>query len=397
MPMASAMSARASSRRSSPGSGTHGTTTPSCVTRIAGGSFIPDKLHPLNHKGENFSVRGPLNVPRTPQGRPVIVQAGGSEDMIKVAAEFAEVIFCAPLSLEHARKFYGELKGRVASYGRDPDQVKIMPGLSCIIGRTAEEAQEHYEHLQSLIHPMVAREILSMVLGYVDLSPYSLDDPMPQNLPQSNLSQSTFQNVMDMARKENLTIKQVALRVAGARGKAVVKGSPTEIADQMEEWFRNDGCDGFNLMPPFLPGGLDDFVELVLPELRRRGLFRADYEGRTLREHLGLARPPSRYAVHDGSVARRPGRSRRDRARRPDYPLVGIGKPYHCRAGHGEIIRRSVAHESLEVSAGGRRVRVRIGFAAGSACAVQADAGAGWRRTGDPRRTVRAAAGGRSV
>ena len=268
----------------------------------SGRFFHPDKLHPLNHKGENFSVRGPLNIPRTPQGRPVIVQAGGSDDMIKVAAEFAEVIFCAPLSLDNAKKFYADLKGRVASYGRDPDQVKIMPGLSCIIGRTAEEAQEHYEYLQSLIHPMVAREILSMVLGYVDLSPYSLDDPMPQNLPQSNLSQSTFQNVMDMARKENLTIKEVALRVAGARGKAVVKGSPTQIADQMEEWFRNSGCDGFNLMPPFLPGGLDDFVELVLPELRRRGLFRADYEGRTLREHLGLARPPSRYAVHDGSA-----------------------------------------------------------------------------------------------
>ena len=184
-------------------------------------------------------MRGPLNVPRTPQGRPVIVQAGGSEDMIKVAAEFAEVIFCAPLSLDNAKKFYAELKGRVASHGRDPDQVKIMPGLSCIVGRTAEEAQERYDHLQSLIHPMVAREILSMVLGYVDLSRYSLDDPMPLDLPQSNLSQSTFQYVMEMARKENLTIKQVALRVAGARGKAVVKGSPQQIADEMEEWFRN--------------------------------------------------------------------------------------------------------------------------------------------------------------
>ena len=155
-------------------------------------------------------------------------------------------------------------------------------------------------HLQSLIHPIVAREILSMVLGYADLSRYSLDDPMPQDLPQSNMSQSTFQYVMDMARNEKLTIKEVALRVAGARGKAVVKGSPQQIADQMEEWFRNGGCDGFNLMPPFLPGGLDDFVELVLPELRRRGLFRTEYEGRTLRDHLGLVRPPSRYAAERG-------------------------------------------------------------------------------------------------
>ena len=142
----------------------------------------------------------------------------------------------------------------------------------------------------------MAREILSMVLGNVDLSPYPLDGPMPENLPLSNASQSTFQYVIDMARKENLTMRQVAMRVAGARGKAVVRGSPQQVADHMEEWFRKDGCDGFNLMPPFLPGGLDDFVELVLPELRRRGLFRTEYEGRTLRENLGLARPVSRYA-----------------------------------------------------------------------------------------------------
>ena len=258
--------------------------------------FHPDKLHALNHIGENFSVRGPLNVPRTPQGRPVLVQAGGSEDMIEVAAEFAEVIFCAPLSLEHAKKFYANLKSRVASLGRDPDQVKVMPSLSCIVGRTADEAEERYAHLQSLIHPMVAREILSMALGNVDLSPYPVDGPMPCHLPKSNASQSMFDNVMDMARRDKLTLKEVALRVAGARGKAVVKGSPLQIADQMEDWFRQDGCDGFNLMPPVLPAGLDDFIDLVLPELRRRGLFRTEYAGRTLREHLGLRRPPSRYA-----------------------------------------------------------------------------------------------------
>jgi FMN-dependent oxidoreductase (nitrilotriacetate monooxygenase family) len=259
--------------------------------------FHPDKLHALNHKGENFSVRGPLNVPRTPQGRPVIVQAGGSDDMIAVAAEFAEVIFCAPLTLEVAQKFYANLKGRVAGYGRSPDQVKIMPGLSAIVGRTEAEAQERYEYLQSLIHPIVAREILSLVLGSVDLSAYPLDGPMPENLPLSNASQSTFQNVTEMARRENLTMRQVAMRVAGARGKSVIKGSPQQVADHMEQWFREGGCDGFNLMPPVLPGGLDDFVELVVPELQRRGLFRTEYEGRTLRENLGLERPVSRYAT----------------------------------------------------------------------------------------------------
>jgi FMN-dependent oxidoreductase (nitrilotriacetate monooxygenase family) len=261
----------------------------------SGEFFDRDKLHALNHKGEFFSVRGPLNVPRTPQGRPVIVQAGGSQDMIKVAAEFGEAIFCAPLTLEAAQTFYADLKGRAEAFGRSPDELKIMPGLSCIVGRTEAEAQERYEHLNSLIHPMVAREILSMVLGHVDLSGYSLDGPMPQDLPMSNASQSTFQYVTEMARKEKLTMGEVAVRVAGARGKAVVKGSPQQVADHMEEWFRKDGCDGFNLMPPFLPGGLDDFVELVLPELRKRGLFRTEYEGRTLREHLGLRRPVSRY------------------------------------------------------------------------------------------------------
>jgi FMN-dependent oxidoreductase (nitrilotriacetate monooxygenase family) len=261
----------------------------------SGRFFDPDRLHALDHKGEFFSVRGPLNVPRTPQGRPVIVQAGGSEDMIKVAAEFGEAIFCAPLTLQAAQKFYAELKSRADGFGRSPDALKIMPGLSCIVGRTEAEAQERYEYLNSLIHPMVAREILSMVLGHVDLSGYPLDGPMPDNLPMSNASQSTFQYVTEMARKEKLSMGEVAVRVAGARGKAVVKGSPQQIADVMEEWFRTDGCDGFNLMPPFLPGSLDDFVELVLPELRRRDLFRCEYEGRTLREHLGLARPPSRY------------------------------------------------------------------------------------------------------
>jgi FMN-dependent oxidoreductase (nitrilotriacetate monooxygenase family) len=258
--------------------------------------FHPDKLHALNHKGESYAVRGPLNVPRPPQGHPVIVQAGGSEDMIKVAAEFAEVIFCAPLTLEAAQNFYANLKSRVAAYGRSPDHVKIMPGLSAVVGRSEAEANAQYEYLQSLIHPVVAREILSLVLGNVDLSDYPLDGPFPENLPLSNASQSTFQNVIDMARAEKLTLRQVAMRVAGARGKSVVRGSPAQVADHMEHWFKEGGCDGFNLMPPFLPGGLDDFVELVLPELRRRGLFRTEYEGQTLREHLGLPRPASRYA-----------------------------------------------------------------------------------------------------
>lgn len=258
--------------------------------------FHPKGLHHLNHRGEHFSVLGALNVPRCPQGHPVIVQAGGSDDMIAVAAEFAEVIFCAPLTLEAAQRLYATLKGRLAAYGRAPDDMKIMPGLSAVVGRTDAEALENYEHLNSLIHPIVAREILSMVLGNLDLSPYPFDGPFPENLPQTNASQGIFQEVTAMARRENLTIRQVATRVAGARAKAVVHGSPQTIADVMEEWFRKEGCDGFNLMPPFLPGGLDDFVDLVIPELQRRGLFRTEYEGTTLRANLGLKRPMSRHS-----------------------------------------------------------------------------------------------------
>jgi len=272
----------------------------------SGRFFDPAKLHRLNHKGEHFSVRGPLNVPRTPQGRPVIVQAGGSDDMIAVAAEFAEVIFCAPLNLEQARSFYAAIKGKLASHGRAPDEMKIMPGLSAVVGRSEAEAEERYEYLQSLIHPIVAREILSTVLGGVDLSPYPFDGPLPENLPLSNASRSTFANVTDMARKENLTMRQVAMRVAGARAKAVIRGSPVQVADIMEEWFKKAGCDGFNVMPPFLPGGLDDFVELVIPELQRRGLFRREYEGKTLRENLGLRRPVSRHAEAAARGAPRP-------------------------------------------------------------------------------------------
>ena len=265
--------------------------------KASGLFFHPDAMHFLHHKGEHFAVAGPLNVPRSPQGHPVVVQAGGSDDMIAVAAEFAEVIFCAPLSLDQAQTFYGKIKGALARHGRSKDDMKVMPGLSAIVAPTEAEARTQYDYLQSLIHPIVAREILSLVLGGVDLSPYPFDGPVPDDLPLSNSSQSTFAHVLDMARRESLTLREVALRVAGARGKSVVCGSPQQVADHMEQWFREGGCDGFNIMPPFLPGGLDDFVALVVPELQRRGLFRSEYEGRTLRENLGLKRPQSRHAL----------------------------------------------------------------------------------------------------
>lgn len=263
----------------------------------ASGLFLdPDKMHTLNHKGEWFKVKGPLNVPRSPQGWPVIVQAGGSEDMINVAAKYGEVIFCAPLNMEQSVKFYADIKSHLAEHGRTPDDMKIMPGLSPIVGRTMEEADEKQRFMDSLTHPVVAREILSLILGGVDLSGYDMDGPMPEFAPTKTSGQSIINHVMEIARKGNLTLRQTAQVVAGARGKFVVKGTPEHVADVMEDWFRNMACDGFNIMPPYLPGALDDFVELVIPELQRRGLFRTEYEGRTLRENLGLKRPTSRYA-----------------------------------------------------------------------------------------------------
>lgn len=261
------------------------------------GLFLdPAKIHRLDHKGEWFKVRGPLNVPRAPQGWPVIVQAGGSEDMIQVAAKYAEVIFCAPLNLEQGAKFYAEIKSRLAQHGRAPEDMKIMPGLSPIVGRTMAEAEDKQAELDALTHPVVAREILSLIMGGADLSVYDMDAPMPELAPTKISGQSIINHVMEIARKGNLTLRQTAQVVAGARGKFVVRGTPEHVADVMEDWFRRAACDGFNVMPPYLPGALDDFVEMVIPELQRRGLFRTEYEGRTLRENLGLKRPKSRYA-----------------------------------------------------------------------------------------------------
>jgi alkanesulfonate monooxygenase len=165
------------------------------------------------------------------------------------------------------------------------------------------EADEKQQYLDELTHPVVAREVLSMCLGNVDLTPYPMDGPMPQLAPSKVSSQSIFTYVMDIAARGNLTLRQTAQIVAGARGKFVVRGTPAHIVDVMEEWFRNEACDGFNVMPPYLPGSLDDFVTVVIPELQRRGLFRTEYEGRTLRENLGLRRPESRYRKPASAIA----------------------------------------------------------------------------------------------
>jgi N-acetyl-S-(2-succino)cysteine monooxygenase len=266
--------------------------------RASGHYFDPAKLHVLNHKGKHFSVRGPLNVARPPQGHPVLFQAGSSEVGREVAARFAEGVFTPQHSLADAQDFYRDLKKRMAKYDRPPEAVKIMPGLNAIVGRTAREAKEKHRFLQSKIHPDVGLELLSNAVGGFDLSEYDIDGPLPE-IPDGYgvlSGQTSMKNVVGWAREEGLTIRQIYERFAGARGQRTLIGSPIDIADDMEKWFRSYGVDGFLVHPPYLPGGLNDFVDLVIPELQSRGLFRIEYEGATLRENMGLARPKSRYA-----------------------------------------------------------------------------------------------------
>lgn len=257
--------------------------------------FDPDKLHVPNHKGEHFSVRGPLNIARPLQGYPVIIQAGSSEDGKNLAAQTAEVIFTAQQTLEEAQAFYADVKGRLAQYGRSPDTLKIMPGVFPVIGKTEQEAKDKFAQIQELIHPQVGLSLLGGMIGGFDLSGYPLDGPLP-DLPETNGGKSRQKLLTDLAGRENLTIRQLYLAIAGARGHWQILGTPEQIADRLEEWFVNNAADGFNIMPPYLPGGLDEFVDLVIPELQRRGLFRTEYEGQTLRENLGLSRPANKFS-----------------------------------------------------------------------------------------------------
>ncbi|MGG3448704.1 LLM class flavin-dependent oxidoreductase [Domibacillus aminovorans] len=250
------------------------------------------KIHAVNHKGEWFSVEGPLNVSRPVQGHPVVVQAGSSEDGKELAARTAEVIFTAWQTLEEAQAFYSDVKGRMAKYGRKPEELKIMPGIFPVIGKNAEEAEENKRLLEELIPEEAGISLLSAMISF-DLSSFPVDGPLPElpELDQVNGGKSRFKLLKDLADREGLTIRKLYQRIAGARGHREIKGTPEQIVDQMQEWFENGAADGFNVMPPYLPGGLDDFVDHVIPVLQQRGLFRTEYRGNTLRENLGLKRP----------------------------------------------------------------------------------------------------------
>ncbi len=255
--------------------------------------FDPDRLHVLDHRGEFLAVRGPLNVARPPQGWPVIVQAGASEAGRQLAAETAEVVFAGVNNLADGRRYYADVKSRAASAGRDPEHLKILPGAFVVVGESADEAQEKKALLDSLVHPDSGMATLSVLLGH-DMSAYRLDDPLPE-LPPSNASQSAREKLVAMAARDGLSIGQLAQYVGGSFSSLEIVGTPVSIADTMQEWLEQRGCDGFNVMFPFLPAGLDDFVTRVVPELQRRGLLRERYTGSTLREHLGLPRPANRF------------------------------------------------------------------------------------------------------
>jgi FMN-dependent oxidoreductase (nitrilotriacetate monooxygenase family) len=266
----------------------------------AGGRYAkPDRIKPINHKGEYYQVAGPLNLPRTPQGRPVFVQAGSSDTGRQFAARHAEAVFTAHLEKTTAQAFYADLKSLIGSQGRSPDQVLILPGLSAMIGSTEAEAQRLAQDTEDLSDPEVGRKRLSGRFGGHDFSHLPLDRPLaPEDFPEPSsveAARSRTEVIVNLVRREHPTLRQLLGTLAGARGHFTFAGTPEQVADLIEDWFTDGAADGFNIMPPLLPSMLDVFSAEVIPLLQRRGLFRTAYAGTTLREHYGLPWPASRF------------------------------------------------------------------------------------------------------
>jgi len=263
--------------------------------RESGIYFDPEKVHTLNHRGESLQVKGPLNIARPVQGWPVIVQAGQSEPGRQLAAETAEAVFCSPRDLEAAKALYADIKGRAVAAGRDADSLKILPAALIIVGDSLEDARAKRLKLDSLVHYDTAIASLSVALGS-DASAFDPDGPLPdeKDIPDTNASKTGRAGVIRLANEENLTVRQLAGRYGGYSGLAFV-GSPEAIAEEMGIWLAEGGADGFTVVFPFLPQGLDDVTQRLVPELQRRGLFRSEYSGTTLREHLGLKRPVNQF------------------------------------------------------------------------------------------------------
>jgi N-acetyl-S-(2-succino)cysteine monooxygenase len=263
--------------------------------KASGQYYRPERARSLDHSGDFFKVRGPLNLARPPQGWPVVVQAGASEAGRALAARTAEVVFTAQPDLPSAQRFYADLKGRLAAHGRDEDSLKIMPGVYLVVAPTEEEARAIDARLQALVDPAVGIALLGRMLGNFDLSGYPADGPLPA-LPLTDSGQRSRQALLTrLAEQEGLTLGQLGQRIAGGRGHFSLVGSASQIADQLQDWFEQRAADGFNILVPHLPAGLENVARLLVPELQRRGLFRTAYNGSTLREHLGLRRPANRY------------------------------------------------------------------------------------------------------
>jgi FMN-dependent oxidoreductase (nitrilotriacetate monooxygenase family) len=260
------------------------------VAEKSTGEFLDrSKVRELNHKGRFFSVRGPLNIERPPQGHPLIIQAGGSAPGQELSARTADLVFSVVQDPAAAKKGYYELKARVAKYGRDPNSVTIMPGVMPIVGDSAQEARDKLNLLQSWLSATNALTLVSQRIGH-DISGFPLDGPIPE-FPLTQKSQSFSQVLLGMARRENMTLRELYNVTAAARGHRVIYGTPKTIADDLEHWFTSEMADGFIIMPPYFPGAFTDFIDKVVPELQRRGLFRREYSGSTFREHLGLTKP----------------------------------------------------------------------------------------------------------
>ncbi len=262
--------------------------------REAGRYLNPERVHTLNHVGKHFSVKGPLNVARLPQGYPVLFMAGQSELGKEFAAKSADCLFAVTDTKEAGQALYADVKGRLAKYGRQPDHLRVMPGCSVYVGRTAGEADELYEELQSLISPELGVPYLSKMVNS-DLEGLPLDGPMPDLSAEVNAISSFRKSISAMAQRENLTIRQTYQRVLPSMGHIVFKGSPSQVAEEMADWYTSKACDGFNVLVPVLPRGLTEFVDLVVPELQKRGVFHTEYSGNTLRENMGLPTPKNPY------------------------------------------------------------------------------------------------------
>ena len=267
------------------------------MDKASGRYSDPSKIHGLDHDGKFYKVKGPLNTARPPQGHPVLVQAGSSGTGKAFAARFAEAIFTSHPTVDTARAFYADVKAQVAAAGRTPDSVKVMASVQPMVASTEGEAQRMSDELNALVHPDLGISILGAFLGGIDLSGEDPDGPLPE-IPETENAKSTRERVLNWAKEGNLSIRELGDKIAAQRTSRNLVGTPDQVADGLADWFTNGACDGFIIGAPWLPGGLERFVDTVIPILQQRGLFRTEYEGATLRENLGLERPENHFVRH---------------------------------------------------------------------------------------------------